>query len=223
MPIWQRLKMRPFVTYGLLAITVIVFLMEVLAGGSENTLVLLNFGARYNLLIQQGQWWRFITPMFLHIGLMHIVVNAVSLYYLGVMTESIFGHWRFLTIYLVSGITGNIASFVFNPNSLSAGASTAIFGLLGAFLLLGDAFRDNLAIRQLSRQYLFLVAFNLIFNLFSPGIDISGHIGGLVGGFLIAGALGAPQLGTITAARRWLMGVVLIVAAVALLYLGFAR
>ncbi|KRM72841.1 Membrane-associated serine protease [Lacticaseibacillus brantae DSM 23927] len=211
----------PYVTYGLLAVTIIVFILEVLAGGSQDSLVLLNFGARYNLSILQGQWWRFITPMFLHIGLMHLVVNAVSLYYLGLMTESIFGHWRFLVIYLASGIAGNIASFVFNPNSLSAGASTAIFGLLGAFLLLGDVFRDNVAVRQLSRQYLLLVGLNLVFNLFSPGIDISGHIGGLVGGFLVAGAVGAPNLGEISVSRRWLTGGLFVLAAAALLVLGY--
>lgn len=223
-PYWRtRWDNTPFVTYALVIVTVLVFIAETLAGGSTSTAVLAEFGARWNPYIYAGQWWRFIMPMFLHIGLMHIVVNGVSMYYLGVMTERLFGHWRSFVIYMVSGIAGNIASFVFSPNVLSAGASTAIFGLLGAFLLLGDTYRDNPAVRAISRQFLILAAVNLVFNLFASGIDIAGHIGGLIGGFLIAGVVGCPQLGPTSIWRRSLMGVVLLVAAVALLMLGFSR
>ncbi|KRO18551.1 rhomboid family intramembrane serine protease [Lacticaseibacillus saniviri] len=218
---WKnRLNNMPFMTYGLLAITFAVYLLETLKGGSTNTMVLLDLGARYNPLIAQGEWWRLFTPMFLHIGLMHLVVNAVSIYYLGMMTEQIFGHARFLAIYLLSGIAGNYVSMVFNANALAAGASTAIFGLFGAFLMLGDNFRENPAIRSIAQQYLLLVGINLVFNLFGSGIDIAGHIGGLIGGFLVAGVLGAPNIGLINRNRRILMGVVLVIAVVAVAMIG---
>ncbi|WP_461224453.1 rhomboid family intramembrane serine protease [Lacticaseibacillus suihuaensis] len=218
---WRRLDDTPFVTYALLAVTVLVFVLETLGGGSTDSYVLLRFGARWNPLIYLGQWWRLFTPMFVHIGVMHIVVNAVSLFYLGAITERIFGHWRFLVIYLVSGVAGNVASFVFNANGLAAGASTAIFGLMGAFLMLGDTYRHNPVITQLSRQFMMLAAMNLVFNLFSSGVDIFGHIGGLVGGVLIAFAVGAPQLGPVPTSRRVIGGAVLVVGLAALLYVGF--
>ncbi|WP_461213218.1 rhomboid family intramembrane serine protease [Lacticaseibacillus sp. GG6-2] len=211
---WQD---TPIVTYALLAVTVAMFILETVVGGSQNPWVLLELGARSNQLIMAGQWWRLITPVFLHIGLAHIVINGFSLYYLGMICERIFGHWRFAVIYLVSALTGNVASFVFSSSALSAGASTAIFGLMGAFLMLGDTFRHNPVISQLARQFALLAGMNLIFNLFAPGIDIAGHIGGLVGGFLIAGLVGAPQLGKTSLARRTVMGVVLVAAVVALM------
>ena len=213
---WQD---TPIVTYALLAATVAMFIVETVAGGSQNPWVLLQLGARNNQLIVAGQWWRLITPAFLHIGVTHIVVNGFSLYYLGIICERIFGHWRFAAIYLISAFTGNVASFVFSSSTLSAGASTAIFGLMGAFLMLGDTFRHNPVITQLARQFALLAGLNLIFNLFSSGVDIAGHIGGLVGGFLIAGAVGAPQIGQMRVARRTVMGVVLVAAIVALLAL----
>ncbi|WP_125704508.1 rhomboid family intramembrane serine protease [Lacticaseibacillus daqingensis] len=223
-PYWRtRYENIPFVTYALLGVTVIMFLIETLAGGSTNSYVLLQLGARYNPAIYAGQWWRFFTPMFLHIGVMHLAVNAVSLYFLGEITEKIFGHWRFLAIYLVSGVAGNVASFVFNPEALAAGASTAIFGLMGAFLMLGDTYRHNGVIMQLSRQFLTMAVLNLFFNLFSGGVDIFGHIGGLIGGVLIAGLVGAPKLGPMPRAKQAVAGILLVVALVALLHVGMMR
>lgn len=223
-PYWRtRLANTPFVTYALLAVTFAVFLLETVNGGSTQTEVLVRYGARFNpYIILYGEWWRFITPMFVHVGLMHIVVNAVSMYYLGVLSERLFGHWRFLVIYLVSGIAGNVASFVFKPEVVSAGASTAIFGLLGAFLLLGDVFRDNPTVRMLARQFLAMAVINLAFNLFDSQVDMAGHIGGLLGGFLIAGVVGAPQIGTMSTSRRVVCAAVLVVAGVVLLRLGYA-
>ena len=119
-----RLANTPFVTYALVVITALVFGAETLLGGSDNNLVLLELGARYNPLILAGQWWRFITPVFLHIGITYLVLNGVSLYYLGIICEKIFGHLRFLVIYLVLGIGVNVASFVFSPYSMLVGAST---------------------------------------------------------------------------------------------------
>ncbi|WP_223875891.1 rhomboid family intramembrane serine protease [Paucilactobacillus kaifaensis] len=215
-----NLKNQAFVTQIVVAVQVIVFILMTLAGGSTDTSVLVEFGARVSILIQEGQWWRLITPVFLHIGLMHIVVNSVTVYYIGTQIEMLFGHTRFAVIYLVTAVTGNIASFVFLPNTLSAGASTAIFGLFGAFLMLGESFRNNLYIRAMSRQFLLFVVLNLAFDLFSPGIDIYGHIGGLFGGFLVGYVVGAPRIGKVNLIKRFLSGIILIVAIVLFYSMG---
>ncbi|BAP85472.1 membrane protein [Paucilactobacillus hokkaidonensis JCM 18461] len=215
-----NIKNQAFVTQAVVAIQVIVFILMTLAGGSTNTSVLVEFGARVSVLIQDGQWWRLITPVFLHIGLMHIVINSVTVYYIGTQIEMLFGHARFAIIYLVTAVTGNLASFVFLPNALSAGASTAIFGLFGAFLMLGESFRTNPYIRAMSRQFLLFVVMNLAFDLFSPGIDIYGHIGGLVGGFLMGYVVGAPRIGKIDLIKRFLSGIILLVAVVLFYSMG---
>lgn len=200
-------KKRPYITISLIVINVIVYLLMTIAGGSTNPNILLEFGAKDNALIAAGQIWRLFTPMFLHIGFQHIVLNMVTLYFLGAQIEYIFGPVRFLIIYLVSGIGGNIASFAFN-SALSAGASTALFGLFGAYLALGESFRDNPYIHAVAKQFLVLVILNLIGDL-SGSIDLWGHIGGLVSGFLLAYLVGVPNLGKIPMHKRILAGIVL--------------
>ena len=221
---WRsRFQDSAYVTNGILAVTILVFILETLSGGSTNNAVLVTYGARANPLILYGQWWRLITPVFVHIGLTHILMNGFSLYFLGQMTERLFGHWRFFLLSFIAGFAGNVASFAFSPNTLAAGASTAIFGLLGACLMLGDTYRENPVIRQLARQFLLLVVLNLAFNLFSSGVDIYGHIGGLLGGFLAAGMLGAPALGRMGTGRRLASTITLIFGLVALLLFGIQR
>lgn len=209
---------RPFVTYLLIAACVLMFLLETAAGGSTSTAVLIKLGARVTPYVFAGQWWRLLTATFLHIGIMHIAMNMLTLWFLGPLTEQLFGHTRFAIIYLLSGIIGNYAGLFFNsPNVVGAGASTALFGMLGAFLMLGDNFRDNPEIAAMTKQFLILIGINLVFDLTQSSIDIAGHIGGLIGGFLIAGVCGAPQIGTISARKRTLMGIIL-VCSLALLY-----
>lgn len=203
---WTRMP----VTISLLIIQVIVFIAMTVLGGSTNSAVLIEFGARVTPLLQAGQWWRLITPVFIHIGIAHLAINSITLYFLGMYIEELFGHWRMLVIYLLSAISGNLASAIFLPNTISAGASTALFGLFGAFLMLGDSFRTNPAIRQLSRQFLILVALNVVMDLALPGIDISGHLGGLLGGFLVAYVVGAPRLGNVSFTKRVIAGIVFV-------------
>lgn len=216
----RDLRNQPFVTYTIVAINIVVFLLMTILGGSTNTQILLEFGAKYSPYIQQGEWWRLFTPMFIHIGLMHLVVNMVTVFYLGRMVESLFGHLRYTIVYLVSGIVGNIASFVFLPANISAGASTAIFGLFGAFMMLGESFRNNPYIRLMVRQFMIFIVMNLVFDIFLSGVDIYGHIGGLLGGFLIAYVVGAPNLGKNDLIKRFLSGIILCIAIVFFLQLG---
>ncbi|WP_155286724.1 rhomboid family intramembrane serine protease [Lacticaseibacillus zhaodongensis] len=204
---------RPFVTYLLIAACVLMFLLEAVAGGSTSTAVLVRLGARVTPYVFAGEWWRLITATFLHIGIMHIAMNMLTLWFLGPLTEQLFGHTRFAVIYLLSGIIGNYAGLFFNsPNVVGAGASTALFGMLGAFLMIGDNFRDNPAVAAMTKQFLILIGINLLFDITQSNIDIAGHIGGLIGGFLVAGVCGAPRFGRISTWKRVLMGVILVVS-----------
>ncbi len=122
--------------------------------------------------------------------------------------------------FLIISIGGNLASFAFNPNAISAGASTAIFGLFGAFLMLGESFWENPYIRQMTKTFLMFTVLNLAFDLFSPGTDIFGHIGGLVIGFLMAYVVGVPKLGRISSVKRIIAVIVAILIMVGLYYYG---
>ncbi|RPA63632.1 rhomboid family intramembrane serine protease [Aerococcus agrisoli] len=175
---------KPYVTYVLIAIQVVLFLAMQVMGGSESALTLILFGAKFNPLIAAGEYWRLITPIFLHIGWMHLLINTITLYYLGSMVEEIIGRWKYLAIYLASGIMGNLFSYQFSDN-VSAGASTALFGLFAVFLALRNLYPSNRYIQNLGSQYMMLIGMNLVFGFLGSGIDIWGHIGGIVGGFLI--------------------------------------
>ncbi|WP_420843297.1 rhomboid family intramembrane serine protease [Levilactobacillus senmaizukei] len=200
---------------------VIVYGAMTLAGGSTNINVLITFGAKVNALVQQGEWWRLVTPIFLHIGFTHILMNMITLYFVGMQIEAAFGHTRFLIMFLVAGIGGNVASFCFS-DSLSAGASTAIFGLFGAFLMLGESFWQNPVIRQLARTFLAFVVMNIAFDVFTPGIDMAGHLGGLVAGFLIAYTVGVPRIGKVSMVKRVIATVVLVGGLIFLYLQGMA-
>ncbi|MBS4173537.1 rhomboid family intramembrane serine protease [Bacillus sp. FJAT-49736] len=182
---------KPFFTYILLGIQIIIFLILELMGGSSNTQNLIRFGAKSNLLIIEGQWWRFITPIFLHIGLLHLLMNSLALYYLGTAIERIYGRVRFLIIYLIAGFTGTLASFLFS-SSVSAGASGAIFGCFGALLYLGAVY-PKLFFRTMGTNVIIVIIINLIFGYSVSGVDNFGHIGGLIGGFLAAAIVHFPK------------------------------
>ncbi|WP_125683342.1 rhomboid family intramembrane serine protease [Levilactobacillus yonginensis] len=218
----SRWNQYPFMTVGLIVIMVLVYGAMTVSGGSTNVNVLITYGAKVNALIQQGEWWRLATPMFLHIGFTHILMNMITLYFVGMQIEAAFGHTRFLVMFLVSGIGGNIASFCFS-DSLSAGASTAIFGLFGAFMMLGESFWQNPVIQQLARTFMAFVVMNIAFDVFTPGIDLAGHIGGLAAGFLVAYTVGVPRIGRVSLVKRIVATAVLIGGLVWLYLHGMAQ
>jgi len=218
----SRWNQYPFMTVGLIVIMVLVYGAMTVSGGSTNVNVLITYGAKVNALIQQGEWWRLATPMFLHIGFTHILMNMITLYFVGMQIEAAFGHTRFLVMFLVSGIGGNIASFCFS-DSLSAGASTAIFGLFGAFMMLGESFWQNPVISQLARTFMAFVLMNIAFDVFTPGIDLAGHIGGLAAGFLVAYTVGVPRIGRVSPVKRTVATIVLIGGLVWLYLHGMAQ
>ncbi|GAA3635226.1 rhomboid family intramembrane serine protease [Lactobacillus hamsteri] len=181
-----------FVTFGILVVLLLVFIAEIIMGGSENNSTLLKLGAMNNYtVVVGGQWWRLFTAQFLHIGILHLVSNAIIIYYMGMYMEPLLGHIRFLVIYLLSGVGGNLLSLALgNDFTISAGASTALFGLFGAMTAVGLHNRHNPVIAFLGRQAFALAIINLALDIFMPGIDIQGHIGGLISGFLLAVIIG---------------------------------
>lgn len=184
---------KPIVTYSLIFICIVVFiLMYVLGNGSTDNYTLLVFGANVDTLTKNGDYYRLFTSMFLHIGILHLLCNMYSLYIIGKEVENVFGKVKYLIIYLLSGIAGSILSLAFNHNTICAGASGAIFGLLGALLYFGYYYRTYLG-ATLTRSIIPVIVLNLIIGFTSSGIDNAAHIGGLVGGILIAMAVGVPD------------------------------
>jgi membrane associated rhomboid family serine protease len=130
--------------------------------------------------VQHGEWWRLFTAAFLHYGPIHLALNMFSLYFAGSILETMIGRWRFLLLYLVSGLAGSAGAIFWSPNVLTVGASGAIFGVMGGLLVLER--RGHLAT---GGQVLGLIVVNLLFTFAVPGISIGGHIGGLIAGVLV--------------------------------------
>ena len=182
---------KMIITPILIAICILVFIaMYIWGNGSEDAVTLLLFGANFRGLVQAGEVWRLVTSMFLHIGLIHLVVNMYSLLIIGKQLESFLGKWKFLIVYLGSGILGSLLSVVVH-SSISAGASGAIFGLLGSLLYFGYHYRLYLG-TVLKTQVIPIIIINLLIGFMVPGIDNFAHIGGLVGGYLLTMILGVP-------------------------------
>lgn len=218
----QRTLRKPFMTYLFLGIQTLVFLVAFLFPG-------LNVESRGSMfgpfVVYTHEYWRFFTPMFIHFGLMHFAVNSVVLYFMGQQVEAIYGHWRFAVIYLMSGAMGNLMSFALNQMGIqSAGSSTALFGLFGAFIVLGIHFRENPAIQGMVRQFALFVAMSFLFSIFDRSVDIWGHIGGLLGGILLGNLLALPKNSrSFETKTRVLSGIILVILAVFFLIYGFKK
>lgn len=210
---------KPYLMYTLLLINVLMFMVLESVGSSTNPETLIKYGAKWNPAIIEGEYWRFITPMFLHIGYLHLIFNSIALFFLGGAVERIYGTSRFFWIYLFAGICGTIASFAFTPN-LSAGASGAIFGCFGALLYFGLKQR-NLFFRTMGMDVIIILIINLGIGFLIPMIDNYGHIGGLIGGFLAAMMLNLPHQQFIK--ERLLAMTISVAAAIVLLLAGFGQ
>lgn len=219
----KRFFRKPIVTYAFLGLQILLFLLMTFDGGSTNTFTLIQYGAKLNPLIVAGEWWRLVTPIVLHIGWVHLLMNSVILYYLGIQLEGLLGHWRFALIYLLSGIAGNAASFAFSVFSVSAGASTSLFGLFGATLFLGKTYTSNPAIQQMAQNFGMLIVINLVFGLFSSSVDLGGHVGGLAGGYLMATAISVQNPLPRWKAKRVRYGLLYAAMLIVLLAVGYAR
>ncbi len=170
------------VTKILIGINVLVFLIN-LAQGSSLTQVSGSLFVKGALYVpgglDQGEWYRLITAAFLHASIIHLGMNMLVLWFIGAPVEQAIGRGRFLAIYIVSGLAGSAGAIIFSPNVVTVGASGAIFGILGAALVLEAQGSD-----VLGGQALGLIAVNLIFTFAIPNISVGGHVGGLIGGAL---------------------------------------
>lgn len=183
---------QPIVTYIIMAICIILFILMELSGGSTNSQTLLKYGANLDVLVKNGEYYRLFTCIFLHIGITHLLCNMYSLYIIGREVENLFGKIKYIIIFILSGIFGSIMSLAFTHNTISAGASGAIFGLLGALLYFGMHYRTYLG-EAIKRSIIPIIVVNLIIGFFAEGIDLAAHIGGLVGGVLVAMMVGVPD------------------------------
>ncbi len=196
-----RLSRPGAITSVLIAMNITMFVAELVqgAGGALGrgpaVITLLDLGAMSPVQIAlAGEWWRFVTAMFLHAGLWHVAVNCYSLFLLGNLIETSMGRIRFIAIYFVSGFLGSVASYWFSePTIVGVGASGAVFGLLGAFVAYNWRRRELAMAAQNLRWVWTILVLNLVFAFIVPNIDHFAHMGGFVGG--IAGGVAAEGFG----------------------------
>lgn len=213
---------KPILTYILILINVIVFaLMYIYGNGSEDIETLKNFGANYIPLVKSGEYIRLITSAFVHIGIIHLLSNMYALYVIGRQVEQLYGRMKYILIYFISAIMGSLFTVVFSSsNTVAAGASGAIFGLLGALLYFGYSYRGYIG-NSIINQVLPAILLNLVIGFSSPNIGNSAHIGGLIGGYLISMALG---LDTEKDNKSKINGIVLtIILILFMIYIGFVK
>ncbi|MBF0776081.1 rhomboid family intramembrane serine protease [Streptococcus azizii] len=183
----KAINTRYPVTNVLLLVTALVFIvMQVVRFGEATTAqTIYDFGGLYGLAVKldPSQLWRLVSPMFVHIGWEHFFFNSMTLYVFGYQLEAIFGSRHFLLLYVLSGIMGNVFVLFLTPNVVAAGASTSLFGLFGAMVVLRYHSR-NPYLQSLGQRYVALLLINLALGLFRPEISLVGHIGGVVGGAL---------------------------------------
>jgi rhomboid protease GluP len=187
--VWTR---RPTFTYVFFALNIVVFVLMALAGGSTNELTLMAFGVKSNPEIVHGQWWRFVTPIFIHIGMLHLIFNSYALWIVGPQVEKLYGGARFVILYVLTGVAGVYGSYFYHPNTISAGASGAIFGLFGVLLVFGLRYRNSIPpffARAVGTGVLPVIVLNLIIGFSIPAIDNSAHISGLLMGAILAGVV----------------------------------
>jgi membrane associated rhomboid family serine protease len=179
------------ITMALIAINVGVYAVELALGGTmdgtNNSLwlhgVLFAHGSYANGTpagVGNGEWWRLFTAAFLHYGPLHLGLNMLALFWYGRVLEHVIGRWRYLLLYVASGLAGSAGALYANPNSFTVGASGAIFGVFGALLVL-----ERRGAIQSGGQILGLIVINLLISSQLSGISIGGHIGGLIGGALV--------------------------------------
>jgi len=192
----------------LLAANVGVFVVMAKVGKTTDVSVLLRFGANEAIRIWRGEYWRMAAAAFIHIGLAHLLVNAVALLFLGSAVETLLGHLRFLVMYLVCAFSGSVATLLFT-NGISAGASGAIFGLAGALLVFELYLHRHIRTSESKDRLISILAIivlNLALGFFVPHIDYNGHIGGLIAGIWLGWFFFSYRFG---AAGSWLRGGIL--------------
>lgn len=181
----------PYVTYAIIGVTILFYILQlvsvaVLGSYAQGVDYLEVYGARINELIRAGEVWRFFTPALLHASPPHLLFNMYALFSFGSNLERHFGHGRFLLLYILGAFTGNVFSFLLMDDaSFSVGASTAVFGLIGAegIFLYQNRKLFGEQVKGAINNVVFVIAMNMLISL-TPGIDLWGHVGGLLGGLI---------------------------------------
>jgi len=210
------------VTCTIIFVNVAVFVAMVACGMpivESDGQMMLDWGANFGPLTMNGQWWRLVTSMFLHFGIVHLALNMWILWGLAQMTERLVGSTGFAIVYMASGIAGSIASLAWHPAALSAGASGAVFGTAGALLgfvvLRRDTFPDGVRNQMLKSMATFVIL-NLVVGMSIPQIDMAAHAGGFAAGVLCGLILSQPLSAEIIARRRFKNLIVIMAAAIIL-------
>ena len=178
-------KKDPIITKILITINIVIFILQLVLGWD----VVANFGANYAPFVKSGKFYVLFTSMFIHGNLIHLLFNMYALYIIGPQVESFYGKIKYLVIYFGSGILGALLSDIFLQNSISVGASGAIFGLLSSIVYFGYHYRAYLD-TVIRSQIMPLIIFNIFLGIVIPNIDTFCHIGGLIGGVLVSMACG---------------------------------
>ncbi|MGY5239949.1 rhomboid family intramembrane serine protease [Clostridium tertium] len=179
----RRISFKEYkVTYTIIILNILLYLIEVIK--SRNLIdidiyTLIQMGAKVNVLINSGEIYRLLTSDFLHGGIIHIFFNMSALNIIGREVEAVYGSKRYIAIYVISALGGSVVSYLFKPNSISVGASGAIFGLLGAMLIFGLKERDKIG-KQYMKNILETIGLNVIIGITIPNIDNFAHLGGLI-------------------------------------------
>jgi membrane associated rhomboid family serine protease len=171
----------PIVTYALIGLNALIYLITVAQGGGINApggSLFANW-VLFGPLVANGDWWRLMTAAFLHANIVHIGLNMLALGWLGAPVERYIGHVRYLALYIVSGLAGSAGALITTPLGVTVGASGAIFGILGALLII-----EYQQTGSIMGQAAMLILINLAFSFTVAGISVGGHIGGLIGGIL---------------------------------------
>ncbi|WZL75009.1 rhomboid family intramembrane serine protease [Clostridiaceae bacterium 35-E11] len=208
---------KNYMTKLILCINIFVFIYMSIKGNTTSIYDLIAFGAKYNPLIAAGQYYRLISNMFIHIGLIHLLFNTYALKMLGKDVETIYGWKKFTIIYLIAGIFGSLGSFLFS-SAVSAGASGAIFGLMGAYLYFGMR-RPTIFSARYGMNLITLLLINIVFGLTNSNIDNFAHIGGLIGGYLASWSLGLKDE-KILQGKRIIMQLSIMIIIMVLLFTG---
>jgi rhomboid protease GluP len=225
---WVRRESSIGLTQVIFGINAAVFLGMALSSSTVMDFPvreLVVWGANVGALTFSGEWWRLLTCVFVHGGLLHIAFNMWCLWNLGALCESLYGRWTYAAVYLVCGVGASLASAVWHPYTPSVGASGAIFGLAGALIAafkLGEFSVPRSALSGTLRSLGAFVVYNLIFGAVIPGIDNVAHIGGLITGLVLGGliALIAPQQAQ---AQRRVAVFLVVTLVLAVIAIGSAR
>lgn len=206
-------KKTPYITYILIFINILFYVLSIISNSFYNSMVL------NPSKILNGEYYRLLSCIFMHGGIIHLLCNMYCLYVIGPQVESFFGKIKYIVIYLLSGIIGSLMSLSIT-NSISLGASGAIFGLLGSILYFGYHYRVYLS-QAIKSQIIPIIVLNLFLGFMLNGVDNAAHIGGLIGGILVSMMVGVKYK---SSTMEKVNGLILtIIFTLFLIYLGFFR